>query len=130
MDDGVSMLLIAQLKGGSFDHVDALFLDIQFHQPVISRALVGNRIQLCFVKTIDVAYVTQPRIQYTHIPGDHGRANTTAIVMAAHDDMFYIKVPDGIVDHRLNIEVDGRYEVGDVAVYELFTRTKPHQFLR
>src|SRR5690606_41625146 len=66
----------------------------------------------------------------SHIPVDHGRANTTAIVMAAHDDMFYIKVPDGIVDYGMNIEVDGRNQVGDVAVYNHLTGTKSHHFLR
>src|SRR5690554_3052857 len=48
--------------------------------------------------------------------------------MATHDDMLYMEMFDGIIDHRHYVQVRIVDQVGDIPVYKHLSRTNAHQF--
>ena len=50
--------------------------------------------------------------------------------MAADDNVLDVQVSHSVVDHGHDVEIDGRYEVGDVAVYEDLAGVEAHDFIR
>src|SRR5688572_15780743 len=90
---------IRLLDTGQLDDIYTLFLDIQLNKPVIALMFLTDGVQLTHVKAVYVADIAQPWIEYAHILGLHGRLDTTAIIMAANNDVFYSQVAHCVIDH-------------------------------
>lgn len=116
VDNGVVVLLVRLLNGGRLDDVAALLDDVELDEAVVTLLLVGDGVELVLVQTVDVANVSQPRIEKAEVLGCHGSLDTTAAIVAADDDVLDAKVTHGIVNDAHDIEIGVDDEVGNVAV--------------
>lgn len=127
--DGVAVLLVALLNGGSLDDVSARLNDVQFNESIVSITFIGDLVQLLLVQAIDVANVSQPRIQKAQVRGSESGFDSSTVVVTANDDMLHVKMSYGVVDYGHDTEVGIGDEIGDVAVDKQFTGLETHDFI-
>jgi hypothetical protein len=108
----------ALLDGCRLDDVPALLNDVDLDETVVFRVFVGDGVELVLVQTVDVADVSQPRVQQTQVLGSHSGLDTAAAVVSAHDNVLDLEVADRVVNHGHDVKVDVINQVGDVAVDE------------
>ena len=121
VDDGELVLGEALLDGRRLDDVPALLDDVDLDETIVLCVLVGNGVELSLVQAVDVADVSEPRVQQTQVLGRHGRLDTAAPVVSADDNVLDLEVADRVVNHGHDIQVDVVDQVGDVAVDEHLT---------
>lgn len=112
------ILRIAQLHRCCLDDISALLDDVQFDKPVILCFRITDSVELALMQTVDVADVTQPRVQQTEVLGCHGGLDATTAVVAAYNDVLDLEVAHGVVDDGHDVQVNVVDEVGNVAVNE------------
>ena len=118
---GVLVLGIRLLNSGCLDDVSALLPNTQLDESIVPLGLVLNGVQLLLVEAVDVTNVTEPGVQQAQVLRGHGGLDTTAAVVAAHDDVLDVKVAHGILNDAHNVEVSVDDQVGNVAVDEDLT---------
>lgn len=118
VNDRIAVLLVQLLDCGRLDDVPRLLNDVELDEAVISLVLVLDLRELLVVQTVDVADVSQPGVEQSEVLGRHGSLDTTAAVVAAHNDVLDMQVADGVVDDGHDIEIGGADQVGNVAVDE------------
>lgn len=121
VDNGVLVPGVALLDSGRLDNVAALFLDVELDEAIVAGVVVvggGKGVELLLVQPVDVADVTQPRVQEAEVARGHGGLDAAAAVVAADDDVLDAEVAHGVVDDAHDVEVRVADEVGDVAVDE------------
>ena len=79
---------------------------------------LGAASKLVFVRSVYRAHVREPILQRQSRPVTQGGKHAAAAVMAANDDVLYFQSLHGVLQHGLNVGVQRRREVGDVAVDE------------
>lgn len=120
--NGELILRPALLHSRGLDNISTLLVHIELNKLIVfllfSAAIGYNGVQLLLVQSVDVANVSEPGVQETHVFWCHGGFDTTAAVVTADDDMLDFKVADGVVYDGHDVQVDVVDEVGDVAVDE------------
>ena len=110
------------LHSRRLDHIPTLLIHIQLNELIVLLflcAAVGhNIVELLLVQSVDVADVSEPRVQQTHVLWCHGGLDTTTAVVAANDNVLNFEVADRVVYDGHDVEVDVVDEVGNVAVDE------------
>ena len=110
------------LHSRRLDHIPALLIDIELNKLVVlfllCAAVGHNIVELLLMQSVDVADVPEPGVQQTHVLWCHGGLDTTAAVVAAHDNVLNFEVADRVVYDGHDVEVDVVDEVGNVAVDE------------
>ena len=96
--------------------------DVYFHQLVKPCDGIRNRFQFTVVEPVDVLNLTQPLVQETKIIVGDGILHTAAVIVAAHDDVFYLEELDSVLQHAQEIEIGVHHQVCYVSVHEQFAR--------
>lgn len=119
---GKLILRPALLYRCRLDNISALLNNIQLNQLVVlvllRAAVLDHIVHFRLMQSVDVADVTQPGVQETHILWCHGSLDTTTAVVAADNDVLDFEVTDSVVDDGHDVEVDVVDEVGNVAMDE------------
>lgn len=129
MNDGKVILLITLLNSGRLDDIPARLDHVQLDQPVEPRRIILDLVELLLVQTIHVANVPEPRVEDAQIGGRQGGLHSSAVVVAADDDVLDAQVSHGVVDDRHDVQVDRRHEVGNVAVDEDLSGVEAHDLV-
>lgn len=116
VNNGISVLLERVLDISRLDDVAALLDDVELDQAVVSLLLILDGIKLLLVEPVDVANVSQPRVEQAHVLGSHGGLDTSAAVVAADDNVLDLEVAHSVVDDAHDVEVGADDQVGNVAV--------------
>jgi hypothetical protein len=129
MHGGKPVFLEMLLENGRLDYISAGFHDIQFNQAIVPCRLVLDRIKLVLVDAIDVADISEPRIQYAKVDGCQCRLHASTVVVATDNNVFDVKMADSVLNGRHDGQVSVGHKVGDVSVNEYFACIKPHDFI-
>ena len=129
MNDGKVILLITLLNSGCLDDIPARLDHVQLDQPVEPRRIILDLVELLLVQTVHVADVPEPRVEDAQIGGRQGGLHSSAVVVAADDDVLDAQVSHGVVDDRHDVQVDRRHEVGNVAVDEDLSGVEAHDLV-
>lgn len=116
VDDRELVFGPALLNCSGFDHVPALLVHVELDQLIVFCVLILDGVEFVLVQAVDVADVSEPRVEEAHILGGHGGLHATTAVVAAYNDVLDFEVADCVIDDRHHVEIDVVDEIGDVAV--------------
>lgn len=108
MDNGIFVVFVALLYSGSFDDVSARLDHVEFYQPVVPLIILLDRIKLSFMKSVDVADVSEPGVKESQIGRCQSCFDPSTIVMTADDDVFDLKMSDRVVNDGHDVQIDIR----------------------
>ena len=91
VDDRVAVLEPVLLDRGGLDHVVALLVDVELHQPAVPLRWIGDRVELGPVEAVDVADLPQPAVEQPEVLRGHRRRDPAAAVVTADDDVFDVE---------------------------------------
>jgi hypothetical protein len=103
MNNGILIVLVTLLDSGSFDNIPARLNDVELDQPVVPLVILFNRVELLFMKAIDITDISEPRVQESQISRSQRGFNPSAVIVATDNDVLDMEVSNGIVNHRHHI---------------------------
>lgn len=125
--DQQAPFLVGLLHCGRFDHVDALFLDIELCQAVVFFLRITDGIEFILMQPVDIPDVAQPGIEDAQVFGLHGCFHSPATIMAANNDVLDLQVIHRVIDHGHDIEIDADHHIGEITMDKNITGFHPHE---
>jgi len=117
------------LNNGGMANVLDLLDDIQLAHFINLLLKVFYPIHLILMLDISILDASEPVINQTILLIIHGSLNTSTQVMATDNDVFYLQVINGIMEHREAVQISMIDTVGDISVDKDLTRSQFHQLI-
>ena len=73
---------------------------------------------------VGVFDIAQPVIDQAKLSVLASGANTAAAIVPANDNVRYLQYFHPVLENRQTVEIGADYEIGDVSMYEYFTRSQ------
>jgi len=129
VDGELLATLPGRVRNGGLADVDDLLDDIQFAEAVGALGVITGTVERGTVLLANVFDVPQPVVGETEPMAALDGANTSAAVVATHNDVFDLQNIDGELQDGEAIEVAVRNDVGEVTMNEHVARQEPDDLI-
>ena len=113
----------------SFAHRMDLSDYVQLTQPTPTCFFVRRRVQLVLVSPVNGTHMSKPVFQRQPGPFPQRGEHAAATIVTANDNVLDVKSRHRILQHRMNVGIEGGRDIGDVTVHEEFPRREANDLV-